>query len=214
MQDSISREKVLKKIRKALINKSPSRSTNVDWDKNIYVSSNEAPEVAFAQSFSKIGGKFIYCNDDIDFFEKLVSVAQEKSWKNFYCWEDKIKGYLETIEFPFTTEEKKFEDEMVGLTLCEALVSRTGSVFVSSRQAAGRRLPVIGSTHAVVAFASQIVPDIKDALAKMKTSYNGSIPSMMTLITGPSRTADIEKTLVTGAHGPKEIFVFLIDDTE
>ena len=146
------------------------------------------------------------------FFEKLLSITQERQWKNFYCFEDKIKEYLDKIEFPYTTEEKRFEEEMVGITLCESLIARTGSVFVSSRQAAGRRLPVIGSTHVVVAFTSQIVPDLKDALLKVKRDYNEQIPSMMTLITGPSRTADIEKTLVTGAHGPKEIFVFLIDD--
>lgn len=38
------------------------------------------------------------------------------------------------------------------------------------------------------------------------------MPSMVTLITGPSRTADIEKTLVMGAHGPKELYVFLLED--
>lgn len=212
MQESTSREKVLKKIRKALINKSPNRTSDADWDKSIYVSSAESPEVAFAEAFSKVGGIFVYCNNEVDFFEKLLSLTQEKSWKNFYCWESKIKELLDKVEFPYSSEDEKFEEEMVGLTLCEALVARTGSVFVSSKQASGRRLPVIGSTHLVVGFSSQIVPDIKDALQKTKSGYNEQLPSMMTLITGPSRTADIEKTLVTGAHGPKEIFVFLIDD--
>ncbi len=212
MQESTSREKILKKIRKALINKSPNQSNSIDWDKGIYAYSTETLEVAFAESFSKAGGKFIYCNNEIDFFEKLISITQEKNWKNFYCWEDQIRDYLNKIDFPYTSDERKFEEEMVGITLCESLIARIGSVLVSSRQAAGRRLPVIGSTHVVVAFASQIVMDIKDSLLKVKSAYSEQVPSMMTLITGPSRTADIEKTLVTGAHGPKEIFVFLIDD--
>jgi L-lactate dehydrogenase complex protein LldG len=42
--------------------------------------------------------------------------------------------------------------------------------------------------------------------------YDGALPSMISFATGPSRTADIEKTLVLGAHGPKEVYVFLIDD--
>ena len=55
--------------------------------------------------------------------------------------------------------------------------------------------------------------DMKEALAMLMQKYDGAIPSMINLATGPSRTADIEKTLVLGAHGPKEVYVFLIDDS-
>ncbi|MCK5078809.1 MAG: LUD domain-containing protein, partial [Bacteroidales bacterium] len=51
-----------------------------------------------------------------------------------------------------------------------------------------------------------------DALKGMKEKYGQDLPSMISLITGPSRTADIEKTLVMGAHGPRELYVFLVDD--
>ncbi len=45
----------------------------------------------------------------------------------------------------------------------------------------------------------------------MQKKYQGNIPSMISLTTGPSRTADIEKTLVVGVHGPKEVYVFLVE---
>ena len=61
---------------------------------------------------------------------------------------------------------------------------------------------------------SQIFYDIGDALEFVKELYAPGFPSMVSLVTGPSRTADIEKTLVMGAHGPKELIVFLVDDTE
>jgi L-lactate dehydrogenase complex protein LldG len=64
----------------------------------------------------------------------------------------------------------------------------------------------------VIANTSQIVPDIKDALTGMKERYGKNLPSLVSVITGPSRTADIEKTLVMGAHGPKELYLFLIDN--
>jgi L-lactate dehydrogenase complex protein LldG len=92
------------------------------------------------------------------------------------------------------------------------LVSRTGSVLISSKQASGRRLLVFPNIHIVVAYSSQLVHDIKDALKFIRKKYNNHLPSMITTISGPSRTADIEKTLVQGAHGPKEIYIFLIDD--
>ena len=59
-----------------------------------------------------------------------------------------------------------------------------------------------------------LVLDLKDAFKIMKDKYENNLPSMISTITGPSRTADIEKTLVLGAHGPREIFVLLIDDQE
>ena len=65
----------------------------------------------------------------------------------------------------------------------------------------------------MIAKTSQLQYDIKDGLEFIRTKYGTNIPSMICLETGPSRTADIEKTLVLGAHGPKELLVFLIDDS-
>jgi L-lactate dehydrogenase complex protein LldG len=99
----------------------------------------------------------------------------------------------------------------VGITLCEALVARNGSVLVSNGSAAGRRLSIYPNIHIVLAYTSQLVMDLKDGFALLKEKYGDRLPSMISNVTGPSRTADIEKTLVIGAHGPKELFVFLID---
>jgi len=55
-----------------------------------------------------------------------------------------------------------------------------------------------------------LVNDIKDALLNIKNNYS-KLPSLITFATGPSRTADIEKTLVVGVHGPKEVFCFLVE---
>jgi L-lactate dehydrogenase complex protein LldG len=94
------------------------------------------------------------------------------------------------------------------------LIERTGSILVSSRQSAGRRLGIYPPVHIVVASVSQIVPDIKDGLGFIRKKYGNKLPSMISLVTGASRTADIEKTLVMGAHGPRELVLFLIDDAK
>jgi L-lactate dehydrogenase complex protein LldG len=65
--------------------------------------------------------------------------------------------------------------------------------------------------HIVVAFNNQIVYDLKEGISNTIEKYNDHLPSMISIATGPSRTADIEKTLVLGAHGPKEVYVFYID---
>ena len=72
---------------------------------------------------------------------------------------------------------------------------------------------VFPEIHLIVGYTSQLVPDLKQAFQQIRNKYDEEFPSMISLITGPSRTADIEKTLVMGAHGPKELYVFLIDDT-
>ncbi len=85
--------------------------------------------------------------------------------------------------------------------------------MVSSAQAFGRTLTVYPPIHWVVARSSQLVPRLKDAFGLLRQRYpDQNYPSMVSTITGPSRTADIEKTLVLGAHGPRELWVFLLED--
>src|SRR3546814_3121203 len=88
-------------------------------------------------------------------------------------------------------------------SLCEALIARNGSVLMSSAQSSGRRLSVFPHAHIVVAWSGQLVTDLKDGFRLLKEKYGDKVPSYTGIITGPSRTADIEKTLVLGAHGPR-----------
>jgi L-lactate dehydrogenase complex protein LldG len=67
--------------------------------------------------------------------------------------------------------------------------------------------------HIVISKRSQLVMEIKDGMQLVKNRYGKNIPSLLSFITGPSRSANIENTMVVGAHGPTEVFVFIIDDT-
>ena len=89
------------------------------------------------------------------------------------------------------------------------MVARTGSVLVSSASQSGRQLNVFPPIHIVLAHVSQLVNYLDEALVAIQQKYGNHLPSIISTITGPSRTADIEKTLVLGAHGPKEFVVFL-----
>ncbi|HNP48175.1 MAG TPA: LUD domain-containing protein [Bacteroidia bacterium] len=212
MQDSTTREKILKKIRQALIHKTNARFPNIDWDKNVYSTTNESLEEQFARSFSKIGGQFVFCETELEFLEHLVTLAQEKGWKMIHCREEKITKLMDQVEFPYLKNSVDYPEGVVAVTSCEALVARLGSVIISSKLGSGRQLFVVPTTHIILAYTSQIVPELKDALQKLKSKYGEQLPSMIASLTGPSRTADIEKTLVTPAHGPRDIMVFLVDD--
>ncbi len=212
MQDSTTREKILKKIRKALIQKTLNPYPDLDLESNVHKISGEPLEIAFAQEFTRIGGQFVFCENELDFIENIISLAQQKKWTSFQCWEEKIQKFLTDCEFPFLSDDAYLKDSIVGITLCEALIARTGSILVSSQQMAGRRLFIYPHIHIVLAYISQLVQDNKDGLNYIKTKYTEQLPSMISFITGPSKTSDIENIIVTGAHGPKEVYVFLIDD--
>jgi L-lactate dehydrogenase complex protein LldG len=100
-----------------------------------------------------------------------------------------------------------------GLTACETLVAQTGSILVSSDTCGGRGLSILPHAHVVIATTAQIVGTVGDALDLVRHRHVGRLPSMLSFITGPSRTGDIERILVLGAHGPKELFVILVEDS-
>ena len=124
MQELTSRENILKKIRQALIHKTVQRFPAVEWEKSVFNESTESREEEFAKAFSKAGGQFIFCENELDFLENVVILAQENKWKHFYCREKAITDFMDKVEFPYTTDDKKFPEGMVGITSCEALISR------------------------------------------------------------------------------------------
>jgi L-lactate dehydrogenase complex protein LldG len=94
-----------------------------------------------------------------------------------------------------------------GISECDCLVAQTGTLIVTTRSAGGRALSVLPPHHVVLARREQLLPDLPAAFALLKSKYGAAYPSMMSLITGPSRTGDIERILVLGAHGPKKLTI-------
>lgn len=205
-----SKEKLLKKIRQALLEKRDNPYPNLE---NLphYPPADDLLEVMFAEEFTAVAGQFSFCEDEVQFIENLLTLAEERNWHKIYCWEPALQELLDRYEYPYFKTDKDFEQAEVGFTLCEALIARNGSVLLSNAGMAGRRLSIYPPVHIVLAYSSQLVTDLKDGFKLLKDKYGSNIPSMITNVTGPSRTADIEKTLVLGAHGPKELFVFLLD---
>lgn len=211
IKSTTAKERMLKKIRHALLQKREHPYPNFE-ETILHPAEDESIDVLFAQRFTAVAGNFIYCEDEISLIENLIILAEQKKLRRMYVWEPPIQQLLSRYEFPFFSTEKDFLEAEAGITACEALIARSGSILVSNGSAAGRRLTVYPHAHIVIAYASQLVMDIKDGLQLMQQRYGESIPSLISVITGPSRTADIEKTLVLGAHGPKEVYLFLLED--
>jgi L-lactate dehydrogenase complex protein LldG len=105
------------------------------------------------------------------------------------------------------------ESSQATVTLAECLVASHGSVLMTS-SSGGRGASVVAPVHIVVASESQLEPDLTAALARVKRSGLAERSSSLFLITGSSRTADIEKILVLGAHGPRRLVVILVHDPD
>jgi L-lactate dehydrogenase complex protein LldG len=110
-----------------------------------------------------------------------------------------------------TLNQSSLADCEAAITSCKFLIARTGAIVLTSAQQEGRTASAYAPIHICIAYINQLVYDTKDALKLLKSSP-GDFPSFITFAAGPSRTADIEKTLVVGVHGPKEVYLFLIDE--
>jgi L-lactate dehydrogenase complex protein LldG len=165
----------------------------------------------FAEEFTKLLGKFAFCMNEEDLQMQLKSLIQQKKWENIFCSEKNLQKLFGSGDFPQVNQVSLSTCD-AAITSCKYLVARTGAIVMSSEQKSGRTVSAYSPVHICVAYVSQLVYDTRDALKLIKEQYGSNLPSFITFAAGPSRTADIEKTLVVGVHGPKEVYVFLVDD--
>jgi L-lactate dehydrogenase complex protein LldG len=206
-----SKEKILKKVRKGLLQKGDPYTTNLDLDTDVFV--KEAGEYieTFSGNFHANKGEFSYCYNEFDFVDQFLALIEERHWKSVISLEKHYQNLFAHCDYNLFIKKDEVRIADVGLTGCDALVARTGSVIISSKENLSRTLSIFPPVHIVVAYKDQVVYDLKNYFAGMSAADIQGLPSMVSIISGPSRTSDIEKTLVMGAHGPKEIYVFYID---
>jgi len=210
MNVSPSKENILKKIRKALSNSTPLPFPKSEGTESVYQPLQQEPEVEFAEQFTKLLGRFVFCINQQELAFQVNSLIKKQDWTKVYCAEDKlIASFADQLADRLVKTDLANCD--VSITGCEYLVARTGSIVMSAAQQSGRNVSVYAPVHICIGYTNQLVYDVKDALQGMKDKYGNNLPSLITFATGPSRTADIEKTLVVGVHGPKEVYLFLVE---
>lgn len=207
---SSAKHNILKKIRQALATPVPAPFPYTENAENYFHPSQQELEIEFAENFTKLLGKFSFCADGKELAQQLTTLAKAREWTNIYCREPEIKHALHTNGFA-NFEAPNVHHCDASITSCELLIARTGSILLSTGQRSGRTTSVYAPVHICIAYTDQLVYDIKQGLDFLRKKYKAGFPSMITLATGPSRTADIEKTLVVGVHGPKEVFCFLVE---
>jgi len=101
--------------------------------------------------------------------------------------------------------------DLVGITGCFCAIAETGSLMLLSGPQTYASAALLPETHIAVVPVSRIVANLEAAFTLMRTE-RGQLPRATNVISGPSRTADIEQSLVLGAHGPYRVHVILVDD--
>jgi L-lactate dehydrogenase complex protein LldG len=210
MQISQAKENILKRIRQALVNPTPVPFPQSDGNASVFQLSQQENAIEFAENLGRVAGRFLYCSSEEDMLQQLTELISRQAWTQVFCRESSLLPLLNgPLQGLLISDELPEAD--VSITGCEALIARTGSLLMSSGQESGRTVSVYAPVHICIAYSQQLVYDIREGLERILEKYKNNIPSFITLATGPSRTADIEKTLVVGVHGPKEVYVFLID---
>ncbi len=170
----------------------------------------------FAKNASDLKATFKLVQDEAELAAELQALSAAEKWQRAATHtgslaqaQTKALG-LPTLVTNAGYDKHELEKCDVGISECDALIAQTGTVLVTSKTAGGRALSCLPPHHVVLARRDQLVADLPAALALVKQRYAGDFPSMISFITGPSRTGDIERILVLGAHGPKKLTIFCL----
>ena len=170
----------------------------------------------FAKNAADLKADFKQVADASALAQELKGLAVAGQWRRVASHQGELcKTAAESLDLPLVLTESTpaptdFEQCDVGISECDALVAQTGTVVVTSRSAGGRALSCLPPHHVVIAKRAQLVPDLPAAFELIKSKYGDNYPSMISFITGPSRTGDIERILVLGAHGPKKLTILCV----
>ena len=124
MEESTSREKVLKKVRDALIEKTEAPFPVIDMESSVFPEMTETPDVVFAEALVNAGGRFIYCESQDEFITVLQSFILEKDWPLLWCMDPLLQQILKASGIPYETSTERFNEARLGITRCECLIAR------------------------------------------------------------------------------------------
>lgn len=173
------------------------------------------------------------CTDPVECARELAALVRDRrpEWgarRRIMCWNDpalkalKLEDLLADSDIAldyvpdrdvFDQAERaafreRIEGSYVGVTTADWLIADTATLVLLGGRGRARSVSLVPSIHVAVVSVRCIVPTFRDVLRRLDRQ-GLTLPSNLTLVTGPSKTADIEATLVHGAHGPREMHLFL-----
>jgi L-lactate dehydrogenase complex protein LldG len=211
----MSRDLVLSKIRSAL-GRSPGQAPQPAPPSLLTVPAWDRPERVrlFIQAFEKLGGKAHRATDKteahrilITLLENRSAVASNAAFLN-ECGVTRIPNLRSGI-FDRKTLRAACVEVDVGVTSADYLLADTGTLVMLASRSEARLISLLPPMHVALAPVDRMLANLDELLSTLPQPAEQT--SSMVLITGPSRTADIEQILVRGVHGPGEIHAILVE---
>lgn len=104
-------------------------------------------------------------------------------------------------------------DDLAAVSHAFAAVAETGTLVLTSGPDNPTTLNFLPDVHIVVVRAGDLAPDFETVMARLRAAHGPrAMPRTVNLVTGPSRSADIEQTLILGAHGPRRLHVIVVGE--
>jgi L-lactate dehydrogenase complex protein LldG len=222
------RENILGRIREALQTKAPLPGSHGDagehapteppvshareWLPSVSQNREEQFDL-FAKNAADLKADFQRFTSRDELNTALARIAAAEKWQLIASHDGEMSNFAsQSLGLPVLLTDRGYDvQEMekcdAAITECDALIAQTGGVVVTSRSTGGRALSVLPPHHIVIARREQLVADLPAVFALLTQHYAPDYPSMISFITGPSRTGDIERILVLGAHGPKKLTI-------
>ena len=167
------------------------------------------PVSHFIEECARLKSTLAECNDIADVPREVACyivaeslAARAVGWHEFSALNWASAG----IQFD---DRAAIPDDLIGVTGCFCGIGETGTLLLLSAPATPKATALLPETHICILKKSRIVPTMEDAFALMRNEI-GEPPRATFFVSGPSRTADIEQTIVIGAHGPYRVHVVLI----
>jgi L-lactate dehydrogenase complex protein LldG len=179
----------------------------------------------FCTELKSIGGDCTVVSSRADVVEALSKIINEKNVQSIVLSNNpQLKEYIDieslkektTANLEFITNEttkaqlkEKISQARMGISIAENMIAETGSVVILS-DTEPRMLSLLPEISVIIGHAQTILPKLTEVLEKYYREGKFSDVNCISIISGPSRTADIEKILVTGVHGPKNLHVMVV----
>ena len=214
LSERTNKEQILAKVREAVMTKDENlfKDVNMQVDTWTPFKEEDGADFTFVERFKENGGIFVYFESKENFLDAMKQYVVENQWEPLCSTSKKMHEIFKdsgiALSCDYTTKRKR----TVSITDCECLIAHTGSVVVTDKCAGSRAAYSNADVLLVFASPSQIVASMKDAIHLIKEKYGSDRPSETVIISGASKSTEIDNQLVIGAQGIKQIALFLVEE--
>ena len=211
-----NKEQILALLRNAVIEKPEAMFKDIDLRTDTWkpIREEDGNAITFVQRFKDMGGIFIYLENEAELGECLKQLAPQNGWGSLWCTSPEMQTLLEKYGVSYVIDEPNRNDnpKIASIIPCDYLVAQTGSIIVTDGRTGSRKAYTNADILLVMAHTDQIVVGLKEAMQRLNKQMGDTGARQVLILTGTTRSYDIEQEIVEGVFGPRQIAVFLVDE--